>query len=106
MGENKPLSQSEIDAMLSQLSPKGAPPAKSQTRTSGVSAPSSKPSEPVSRAPAMASTAAPVANKMTEIKNTFKRIYENKLSKFTCDYKVLYDLEPEFDTFLNNFSRA
>ena len=66
MSDNKPLSQSEIDSMLSQLSTKGASPSKSQTRAASVSAPLSQLSEQVSRAPATVSVSAPVAQKLPE----------------------------------------
>jgi hypothetical protein len=66
MSENKPLSQAEIDAMLSQLPPKAATPSKNQTRTASVAAPLSKPSEQVSRGPVVAPASVP-APKLPEV---------------------------------------
>ena len=66
MSDNKPLSQSEVDSLLSQLSIKGAPPSKSQTQMASESAPSSQHSKQVSRAPAIAPTSAPAAKKLPE----------------------------------------
>ncbi len=66
MSDNKPLSQAEIDAMLSQMPPKVPLPPKSQTRVASAAAPSSQPGEQGSRTPAMAPISAPAPKRLSE----------------------------------------
>lgn len=66
MSDNKPLSQAEIDSMLSKLAAKEAVPAKSKAQKASVSVSSSQPSEQVSPAPAVVLASAPAAKKLPE----------------------------------------